>query len=88
MQRVLYLYTKEGDLVVDPMAGGGTTKDVCRVMKRNCLAYDINPSRDDIIHHDITEGYLEEAEGCNLVFIDPPTGGWSERTTVMRVPPA
>jgi len=72
VQRVLYLYTEEGDLVVDPMAGGGTTKDVCHLMNRVCLAYDINPQRGGIIKHDVRNGFPEEARDCDLVFLDPP----------------
>ncbi|MBP8625477.1 MAG: hypothetical protein KBI10_02115 [Syntrophorhabdales bacterium] len=30
-------YTEPGDLVVDPMAGSGTTLDVCRKEKRRCI---------------------------------------------------
>ncbi|HEV3162791.1 MAG TPA: DNA methyltransferase, partial [Isosphaeraceae bacterium] len=38
----LYYFTQPGDLVVDPMAGGGTTLDVCAAMGRRCLAYDLH----------------------------------------------
>ena len=37
----LYYYTQPDALVVDPMAGGGRTLDVCQSMGRRCLAYDI-----------------------------------------------
>jgi len=30
--QLLYFFTKQGDMVVDPMAGGGTTIDACLVM--------------------------------------------------------
>ena len=30
--------------VIDPMAGGGTTLDVCQSMGRRCLAYDLEPA--------------------------------------------
>lgn len=69
---VLYFFTKQGDLVVDPMAGGGVTGDVCRVMKRKCLMYDINPAREDIRKQNIKDGWPEDACGCDLVFLDPP----------------
>jgi len=69
---VLYHYTRENDLVVDPMAGGGATADACRYMKRKCLSYDIRPSREFIKEHDIREGFPQEAIGCDLVFLDPP----------------
>lgn len=69
---VLYFFTKQGDLVVDPMAGGGVTGDVCRVMKRKCLMYDVNPARDDINKHNLEDGWPEDAANCDLVFLDPP----------------
>ena len=49
----LHYFTPPGGLVVDPMAGGGTTLDVCQSMGRRCLAYDLEPSRPEIIRHDI-----------------------------------
>ena len=49
----LHYYTAPGALVVDPMAGGGTTLDVCQSMGRRCLAYDLHPTRPEIRPHDI-----------------------------------
>jgi len=78
---VLYYYTKQGDLVVDPMAGGGSTIDACLIMGRRCRAYDIRNewevggvkySRKDIIIRDLWEGFDEKAKGCDLIFLDPP----------------
>lgn len=68
----LYYYTKEGDLVIDPMAGGGVTIDCCKYLKRKCLAYDTNPKRKDIIKNDVLAGYPPKAKGCDLIFLDPP----------------
>ena len=52
----LYYFTPPGGLVVDPMAGGGTTADVCQSMGRRCLAYDLHPTRPDIQPHDVRMG--------------------------------
>jgi ParB-like chromosome segregation protein Spo0J len=68
----LHYYTRPGALVVDPMAGGGTTLDVCTAMGRRCLAYDLAPVRPDIRALDVRDGLPPEAEGCDLVFCDPP----------------
>ena len=68
----LYYYTQPDALVVDPMAGGGSTLDVCHSMGRRCLAYDIQPVRPDIKPHDIRRGFPAEAAGCDLIFCDPP----------------
>jgi len=72
-----YLNNQREYVVVDPMAGGGTTHDVCKFMnelgwKLKCLCYDINPVRDFIRKHDITTGFPEEAKNCDLIFLDPP----------------
>jgi ParB/RepB/Spo0J family partition protein len=68
----LYYYTAPDALVVDPMAGGGTTLDVCESMGRRCLAYDLDPVRPEIRPHDIRLGFPPEARGCDLIFCDPP----------------
>ena len=69
---LLHYYTAPGGLVVDPMAGGGTTLDVSESMGRQCLAYDIHPVRPEIRKHDVKEGFPLESSGCDLVFCDPP----------------
>ena len=68
----LHYYTAPGALVVDPMAGGGTTLDVCQAMGRRCLAYDIHPVRPDVLKNDVNDGFPLEASECDLVFCDPP----------------
>jgi hypothetical protein len=68
----LHYFTISGGLVVDPMAGGGSTLDVCQAMGRRCLAYDLKPGRTDILCHDIRHGFPPETAGCDLIFCDPP----------------
>ena len=68
----LHYYTEPGALVVDPMAGGGTTLDVALAMGRRCLAYDLEPVRPEIAPLDVRLGLPPEARGCDLVFCDPP----------------
>ena len=69
---VLHYYTTPDALVVDPMAGGGTTLDVCESMGRRCLAYDLHPVRPEIAKHDVRDGFPREASECDLIFCDPP----------------
>jgi len=38
---VLYFYSEQGDLVMDPMAGGGVVPDVCLALNRKCRAFDL-----------------------------------------------
>jgi ParB-like chromosome segregation protein Spo0J len=68
----LHYYTAPGALVVDPMAGGGCTIDVCESMGRRILAYDLHPVRPEIKKNDVKDGLPQEASGCDLVFCDPP----------------
>ena len=68
----LHYFTAPGDLVVDPMAGGGTTLDVCSAMGRRCLAYDLDPVRPEIRQFDVRHGFPPESRECSLVFCDPP----------------
>lgn len=66
-------YTEQGDLVLDPMAGSGTTVDVCKEEGRRCIAYDISPTRPDIIQNDAREIPLADSS-VEMVFIDSPYG--------------
>lgn len=71
---VLYFFTQPGDLVVDPMAGSGTTLDACLLMGRKCRGYDIDHrhGRIDIEHHDLSDGWPETVGKASLIFWDPP----------------
>ncbi len=64
-------YTREGDLVVDPFAGGGTTVDVARSLGRKALGYDLRPVREDIFRADARDLPLEDGK-ADFVFMDPP----------------
>ena len=68
----LHYFTEPGACVVDPMAGGGTTLDVCESMGRKCLAYDLDPVRPEIKKHDVRTEFPPETVGCDLIFCDPP----------------
>jgi len=71
---LLYYFTEQGDLVVDPMAGGGSTIDACLVMNRKIRAYDIDPKREDIIQRDICNGLDDSIRKAKLIFFDLPYG--------------
>jgi len=68
---LLQRYTKENDLVVDPMCGSGTTIDVVNELKRKVIGYDINPTRPDIIKNDARKIPLQD-NTVDFVFIDSP----------------
>ncbi len=68
---LLQRYTRPGDLVVDPMAGSGTTLDVARDCKRRALGYDLQPPRKDVFRADARKLPLEDGK-ADFVFVDPP----------------
>jgi DNA modification methylase len=68
---LLQRYTKKNDLVVDPMAGSGTTIDVCKDLQRRFLGYDIAPARADVFRADARRLPLEDGV-ADFVFVDPP----------------
>ncbi|MFH2069746.1 MAG: DNA methyltransferase [Elusimicrobiota bacterium] len=68
---LLQRYTKEGDLVVDPMCGSGTTIDVAKELERRAVGYDIAPYREDIIKNDTRKIPLKD-NSVDFVFIDSP----------------
>ncbi|MEM4308905.1 MAG: DNA methyltransferase [Thermoplasmata archaeon] len=70
---LIWRYTEPGDLIVDPMAGSGTTLDVCNEEKRRCICYDIAPTRPEIIQNDARKIPLED-NSVDMVFIDSPYG--------------
>ena len=70
---MVWRYTNPGDLVVDPMAGSGTTMDVCKEEKRRCICYDIFPKRPDVIQNDARNIPLDN-ESVDMIFIDSPYG--------------
>ena len=38
---ILYYFSKQNDLILDPMAGGGVTPDTCLALNRRCWAFDM-----------------------------------------------
>jgi hypothetical protein len=73
--QTLYFYSKAKDLVIDPMAGSGTTADCCAYLGRRCYAYDAHPmeGRFDIIERDLrSDGWPDRVAKADLIFWDPP----------------
>jgi DNA modification methylase len=68
---LLERYTREGDLVVDPFCGGGTTLDVARSLGRRARGFDVAPHRDDIERADARALPLAAGE-ADFFFLDPP----------------
>ena len=68
---LLQRYTRQDDLVLDPMCGSGTTLDVCKDLQRKGMGYDLAPTRPDILQADARKIPLKN-NSVDFVFIDPP----------------
>ena len=42
-ERMVLASSNEGDMVLDPFSGSGTTLRVCQQLNRNCMGFEINP---------------------------------------------
>lgn len=71
VEQCIWRFTKEEDLVVDPMVGSGTAVDVCKRYNREYIAYDIKPVRSDITQCDSRKLPLS-SDTVDMIFIHPP----------------
>jgi hypothetical protein len=74
----LFYYTQPGALVLDPMAGSGTTGDVIANIpyfdRITCKMYDVEPSDERINRANILlTGIPEQSGTFDYVFLDPPS---------------
>lgn len=56
MERLIAAYTNEGDRVLDPFAGSGTTATVCDAMGRSCVTIDVSEVNCESVRERIAEG--------------------------------
>jgi SAM-dependent methyltransferase len=70
---LLQRYTRPGDLVLDPMAGGGTSMQVARDCGRRGLGCDLAPRGRDVAIADARRLPLT-ARSVDFAFVDPPYG--------------
>jgi hypothetical protein len=73
----LYYYTSPGAIVIDPMAGSGTTGDVVETISylnnRTCRMYDLEPTDNRIARVNIVQTGIPEQSGTvDYLFLDPP----------------
>jgi 16S rRNA G966 N2-methylase RsmD len=73
----LFYYTGKGAVIVDPMAGSGTTGDVVESVAhfgdRTVKMYDIEPSDQRIVRANVLQtGIPEQSGSADYVFLDPP----------------
>ena len=79
---ILYYFSKQNDLILDPMAGGGVTPDTCLALSRRCWAFDMTDrpeTRPEIEPHTWTLSSdqqlswpVSSKEKPDLIIFDPP----------------
>ena len=79
---ILYFFTKQNDLVLDPMAGGGVTADTCLALGRRCWSLDmenrpdtrpeIEPYYWDIKNKEWKSIIPSSKDKPDLIIMDPP----------------
>jgi ParB/RepB/Spo0J family partition protein len=75
----LFYFTKQGQLVFDPMAGGGVVPDVCLAFHRRCWSFDLVDRKDkrpeiEVFQWDPSniQWPVNSKQKPDLIFIDPP----------------
>ncbi|MFI3166281.1 MAG: DNA methyltransferase [Bacillota bacterium] len=75
-RNLLHIYTKPGDIVLDPFAGSGTALIECKLLGRNAIGIDCNPKSVELINNNLNfdcpnEGGIDVIQGdaCDLSFI-------------------
>ncbi|MCL2250033.1 MAG: methyltransferase domain-containing protein [Oscillospiraceae bacterium] len=75
-RNLLLRYSKEGDMVLDQFAGGGTTLVEAKLLNRNILGVDINPAalercreKTDFEYPNAGKVYIKQGNAQNLDFI-------------------
>jgi len=57
IERMILASSNEGDFVLDPFAGSGTTLRVCQQLGRHCLGYELNSEYAEIIKNRLDEPF-------------------------------
>jgi DNA modification methylase len=75
-RNLLLRYSKEGDLILDQFVGGGTTLIEAKLLNRNILGVDINPTaiklckeKTDFEYSTQSKVYIRQGNACELNFI-------------------
>ncbi len=55
--RMIRMHTVEGEYVLDPFLGSGTTLKICRLLNRRGIGYEINPEYRNLIRSRILESW-------------------------------
>ena len=75
-RNIIEMYSQEGDSILDPMVGAGTTLIEAKLLSRNALGMDINPKAVDLCkaglrfkHHPPSEQKVKVGDARDLSFL-------------------
>jgi len=71
VEQIVSHWSGEGHVVLDPMAGSGTTADICRIMNRQAWCSDLSPRHEAVEVMDAASLEIKDDE-VDLVFLHPP----------------
>jgi len=57
IERMVLASSNEGDLVLDPFSGSGTTLRVCQQLNRNCIGFELNPEYVELTKKRLSEDF-------------------------------
>jgi len=73
LAQCLTRYTQPGDTVLDPMAGSGTTYDVCKRYQRRAIVSDIQKWREDLPDYQVNDAENLKIESpVDFIFVHLP----------------
>lgn len=67
LKKLIEIFTDEGDVVIDPVAGSASTLRACAELGRNCYGFEIkkdfyNKAKEKMISEDILDGIMEDGQ--------------------------
>ncbi len=66
-KKIIELFTHEGELVVDPLAGVGTTLIAARDLNRNAVGFDLNPKYIQVCKERLAQQQVETAKTAKQI---------------------
>lgn len=75
-KRLIRMFSFEGETVLDPFAGSGTTSLAARRLNRNSVGYEINPAYETLIREKLSDAEAGTSED-RIVITKDPSGNYS-----------
>ena len=87
---ILFYFSQQNDLILDPMAGGGVTPDTCLALSRRCWAFDMTDrpeTRPEIEPHTWTISTAHQLNSSSVKEVSWPVSSKEKPDLVIFDPP-